>query len=55
MSHKCDKCGHELELCPSDWPWYDDFWICPKCKSTNPVDDRMNLLTEWMINEWRMR
>jgi hypothetical protein len=30
----CDKCGGELMLCPEDWPWNPDFWICPNCDST---------------------
>lgn len=31
---KCTKCNYELELCPSDFPWNDDFWICSNCDST---------------------
>jgi hypothetical protein len=31
---KCDKCNSELELCPADWPWNPDYWICVKCDST---------------------
>lgn len=31
---KCDKCEHELELCPADWPWHEEYWICPNCEST---------------------
>jgi hypothetical protein len=30
----CQKCNAELELCPADWPWHEDYWICPKCDST---------------------
>ncbi len=32
--HKCEKCSTELELCPADWPFNPDFWICPQCDST---------------------
>jgi len=28
------KCGQECELCPSNWPWNPDFWICGSCDST---------------------
>lgn len=34
MEHKCEKCNSVLELCPADWPWNEDYWICPKCDST---------------------
>lgn len=30
---KC-QCGETLELCPADWPWNVEYWICPKCDST---------------------
>lgn len=30
----CERCQTELILCPSDWPWNPDFWICPECDST---------------------
>lgn len=29
----CEKCGGELDLCPTDWPYNDDFWICLACGS----------------------
>ncbi len=28
------RCGGQLDLCPSDWPWNPDFWICNRCKET---------------------
>lgn len=31
---KCEKCGGEIMLCLSDWPWHEDYWICEKCEST---------------------
>jgi len=34
---KC-QCGSECELCPGDWPWSPDFWICPVCDSTYVID-----------------
>lgn len=32
----CERinCWHPLELCPADYPFNPDFWICPKCEST---------------------
>lgn len=30
----CERCQHNLELCPADWPWNPSFWICPECDST---------------------
>lgn len=37
------KCGHALELCPSDWPWNEEFWICPKCDSTYVKEEKKNV------------
>lgn len=34
MTEKCERCNEVLELCPSDFPWNPEFWICPKCEST---------------------
>jgi hypothetical protein len=34
IKHKCERCGHELMLCPADYPWNEEFWICSKCEST---------------------
>ncbi len=31
---ECDKYGHKLVLCPSDWPSIPDVWVCSDCKST---------------------
>lgn len=31
---KCPKCNCECILCPADWSWEEDFWICPKCEGT---------------------
>jgi len=33
MTEVCEYCGVELDLCPADWPWQEEFWICPKCES----------------------
>lgn len=40
--NKCEKCGEELDLCPADWPWYEDYWICPGCESTYCVDEEQH-------------
>ena len=32
--NKCTKCNHQLELCPADYPWNPQYWICPQCDST---------------------
>lgn len=34
MNDNCERCDSELELCPADLPWHDDYWICPECDST---------------------
>jgi hypothetical protein len=34
---KC-QCGEKCELCPADWPWNPDYWICPKCDSTYIIE-----------------
>lgn len=31
---KCPRCGGELHLCPANWPWNPDYWICVDCDST---------------------
>ena len=31
---KCQQCGNECVLCPADWPWNPEFWICRECDST---------------------
>jgi len=36
---KCERCQHECELCLADWPWSDDYWICPNCESTYYIED----------------
>ena len=35
---QCDNCGGVLELCPPDYPWNTEFWICVKCESTYPIE-----------------
>lgn len=39
---KC-KCGTECILCPADWPWQEEYWICPLCESIY-VDKELNVL-----------
>ncbi len=34
-------CGQNLILIPADWPWNEDFWICPDC-------DKFELCKEWL-------
>ena len=36
---KCDLCKSNLQLCPADFPYNPDFWICPKCDSTYVKDE----------------
>ena len=36
---KC-RCGEECILCPADWPWNPEYWICPKCDSTYVIEDK---------------
>lgn len=34
LDYKCSICDDvDLLLCPADWTWHDDYWICPKCES----------------------
>ena len=40
MNYNCEKCGHELDLCPADFPWHEDYWICPECESTYVYTER---------------
>lgn len=35
----CERCNQPCELCLADWPWNDDYWICPKCDSTYDMSD----------------
>jgi len=37
---KCEKCGHECELCAADWPYNPDYWICPNCDSTYIFEEK---------------
>lgn len=37
----CERCNTELLLCPADFPWHEEYWICPECEST------YNFITEW--------
>lgn len=36
---KCDRCDGELILCPADYPWHDEDWICRDCESIYAKDD----------------
>jgi len=27
--YNCTNCNSELILCPADYPFYPDIWICP--------------------------
>lgn len=31
---ECERCGEACILCLEDWPWNEEYWICPKCDST---------------------
>lgn len=33
----CEICKETLELCLADYPFNEDYWICPKCESTYPL------------------
>jgi hypothetical protein len=33
----CERCNETLELCLADYPFNEDYWICPKCESTYPL------------------
>ncbi len=35
----CERCSTQCELCPSDWPYSEVHWICPKCDSTYCIED----------------
>ncbi len=30
----CERCNSECELCPANYPWNEEFWICSECGST---------------------
>ncbi len=31
---KCERCENDCILCPENYPWNEDFWICSECGST---------------------
>lgn len=28
---KCEECDTECKLCPADWIFQSEFWLCPVC------------------------
>lgn len=30
----CERCNGELILCPANFPWNEEFWICEDCGFT---------------------
>ena len=40
----CERCSVSCELCPADYPWNEEYWICPNCESTyvKEKNDRAN-------------
>lgn len=37
MDEVCSSCGEHQMYCPSDWPWENDYWICPSCQTLQIV------------------
>lgn len=31
---KCERCPSNCILCPANYPWNEEFWICEECGST---------------------
>ncbi len=36
---ECERCGGSLILCPADYPFNPEFWICEACDSTYCVNE----------------
>ena len=36
---RCERCKGELILCPADFPWHTQYWICVECESTYVFKD----------------
>lgn len=51
----CERCGSECEICPFDWPYNPNFWICSECDSTFVFDEeeeKMQIFWHPMKKVW---
>lgn len=44
--NKCERCDGELILCPANYPWNEQFWICVECESTYVFKDGEKKMTK---------